>query len=573
MKIMKRQIKKLVPFILILTLLVSCKKNLEEYNPSGTPVETSLNTPEGLEAAINASYTYNRNLYGKEEGYALLEAGTDIWTNGANNGNTGINGIFPNTPLTTYQGLIADNTWVNTALWVPCYAGINLCNTALTYVTTSGLSDARRPTAEAELRFMRAWYYWHLVESFGDIPFTLEPTDSKNIVTTATRTPVEKVYEQIFADVNFAAANLASTSSDYGRVTKPAAEAFLAKLFLTRGKNQEASNYANKVIKSYNFSLLANYSDLWDITKEKNSEVVWALNYSTTLTHNAGSNLGHSMFLMDYTDLPGMKRDLVNGLANVRYMPTLFLLNLFNENNDARYSASFTSTWVANNAATIPKWTVAEAANNASVLGPLVGKNKFEVGDTAVFVSKHPIDDFDQKYSTHYRYRTYDVNDVYNANGTAKDRFHYLSLKKFNDPKRPSATEGQSARDVYFFRLADMYLIAAEAQQKLGKLDSAAFFLNAVRKRAALPGKQDAMNVLPATITLDFILDERAREFAGEQMRWFDLKRAGKLVSRVKEHNPDLAPNIMDFHALRPIPQAQLSAVTNKAEFKQNPGY
>jgi starch-binding outer membrane protein, SusD/RagB family len=69
------------------------------------------------------------------------------------------------------------------------------------------------------------------------------------------------------------------------------------------------------------------------------------------------------------------------------------------------------------------------------------------------------------------------------------------------------------------------------------------------------------------------MLDERARELAGEQLRWFDLKRTGKLVERVKAYNPDAAAHIQAFHAVRPIPQRQLDAVSNKDTFKQNPGY
>jgi len=122
-------------------------------------------------------------------------------------------------------------------------------------------------------------------------------------------------------------------------------------------------------------------------------------------------------------------------------------------------------------------------------------------------------------------------------------------------------------------RLAEMYLIAAEGEMNIGKLDSAAYYVNIVRTRAALPGKVANMQVLPSQITLDFILDERAREFAGEQLRWFDLKRTGKLVDRVKALNPDAAPFIQSFHTVRPIPQSQIDAVTNKDEFKQNTGY
>jgi hypothetical protein len=146
-------------------------------------------------------------------------------------------------------------------------------------------------------------------------------------------------------------------------------------------------------------------------------------------------------------------------------------------------------------------------------------------------------------------------------------------LKKFKDSTRASFNEAQSARDVFVIRLAEMYLIAAEAEFKIGKLDSAAYYLNVIRTRAAWPGKTANMQITPAQVTLDFILDERAREFAGEQMRWFDLKRTGKLLDRVKALNPDAAPYIQSFHTVRPIPQSQIDAVSNKNEFTQNPGY
>jgi hypothetical protein len=542
-----KKMKKYNYIIIILILsaasLVSCKKQLEEYNPSGSTAQAVYNTPEGFETAVNAAYTYNRYFYGKEAGYGLFETGTDIWTSGQ---------LDSKPELSTYLNLKTDQAYVTT-LWQQCYAAINLCNTALSYENTAGLSAARRPVLEGELRFMRAWYYWHVVESFGDANFTLEPTTS--LVTTANRTPVATIYDQIIADVTFAAQNLQNTPLDnnYGRVTKPAAEAFLARIYLTRGNNQSASNYANKVIKNYGFKLLTNYADLWNITNQRNSEVIWALNYSTNLSFNdkAGSNNGHMIFLMDYKNLPGMTQDIANGKPYTRYMPTKYLLNLFNETDDARFLGSFKQTWYANNATSIPK-----AA--------------YKLGDTAVYCSKYAVIAATRAAKP---YTIFDINDMYKANGTTNDRSHYISLRKFDDPTRATSDETQSSRDVFLIRLAEMYLIAGEAQLNLGKTDSAAYFINQLRSRAAITGHQTAMQVLPASITTDFILDERAREFAGEQLRWFDLKRDNKLVERVKKYNPDAAPYIQDYNALRPIPQAQIDAVTNKDTFKQNPGY
>jgi hypothetical protein len=551
----------------------ACKDQLEEYNPSGSTAEAVFTTPEGFETAVNAMYTYNRSLYGKEAGYALLEMGTDIWTAGANNGATVVSGNAPQPALTNYQGLQSDNIWVKAQLWQQCYAAINLANQALKYVNTAGLTPARRPVLEAEIRFMRAWYYYHLAETFGDVPLRLDPTEG--VVTTATRAPIAQVYDQIFQDLTFALTNLPVTTTDYGRITRPAAEGFAAKAYLTRGQYQRAATLAKRVTTQYTgqgVSLVPNYADLWDITKQRNTEVLWAVNYSTNLTFNAGSNLGHTFFLMDYGTLPGMQRDIANGFANVRYMPTRFLLNLYNEQNDARYLGSFKQAWLANNAATIPKWSAAEVAQNPA-LAPLLNQAKFTLGDTAVLVTKRVIPTFDKLYTRRYRYRVYDLNDVYAADGTPKDRFHYVSLRKFDDPTRATATVTESSRDANILRLGDVYLIAAEAQFRLNRADSAAYFINQVRTRAALPGRTAAMQITASQVTLDFILDERARELAGEQVRWLDLKRTGKLVDRVRADNPDAAPYIQPFHELRPIPQSDIDAVTNKADFRQNPGY
>lgn len=85
--------------------------------------------------------------------------------------------------------------------------------------------------------------------------------------------------------------------------------------------------------------------------------------------------------------------------------------------------------------------------------------------------------------------------------------------------------------------------------------------------------KSQDMLVKASDITLDFLLDERAREFIGEQLRWFDLKSTGKLLERVVKYNPDAAPNLKAYHLLRPIPRVEIDVLQNKSEFIQNTGY
>jgi hypothetical protein len=117
-----------------------------------------------------------------------------------------------------------------------------------------------------------------------------------------------------------------------------------------------------------------------------------------------------------------------------------------------------------------------------------------------------------------------------------------------------------------------MYFIAAEAMLQTNKQE-AVDLMNEFLMKRAIPGKENDMKITESELTIDFILDERARELCGEQIRWFDLKRTKKLVEYVKLHNMDAKDNIQEYHMLRPIPQNQLDAVTNKDEFTQNPGY
>ena len=107
-----------------------------------------------------------------------------------------------------------------------------------------------------------------------------------------------------------------------------------------------------------------------------------------------------------------------------------------------------------------------------------------------------------------------------------------------------------------------------------GKTQEAADMVNVIRRRAAWPGKQKDMEIAAASLNMDFIMEERERELIGEQKRWFDLKRWGVLVDRVKLYNPQAAGNIKSHHVLRPIPQVQIDRVEGGATaFPQNPGY
>ncbi len=557
---MKKLIKRWALLLIATALAFSaCNKKLDEYNPSNLTASTVYTKAVGFETLVNAAYTYTRFWYGKEEGYQISEMGTDIWTSGTGD-------VYPS--FTQYNNLQGTTNSTSTdplaLLWNNFYAAINLCNTGIATIgNVTDYSATQKATREAELRYLRAFYYWHIVETWGDVHFTTTPT--LGLITEANRTPVSAFYDQIFADLKFAVANLPATTSDYGRATIPVAKAFLARMYLTRGMNAEAFAMADDVIKNYGYVLQPKYVDLWNMGNLKNKEVIWAVDYSTNLTnndlttttypygHSRGSNNGHLMFLQVYDQVNTslLIRDIPNGRPFNRYMPTLAYLNMFDQTNDSRFNGSFQSVWAANKAGTF-------------------NSNTIKVGDTICYtpVATIPVASQSKKYVT------YDLAKVYDpVTAIPIQRKFYISLSKFKDSTRASVAEAQSARDVFVIRLAEMYLIAAEAKLNLNDATTAATYINVIRTRAAKTGRTAQMQITPAQVTLDFILDERARELGGEQLRWFDLKRTGKLGSRIQALNPDAAPYFKPYHLVRPIPQAQIDAVTNKDVFKQNPGY
>ncbi|MGV3586182.1 MAG: RagB/SusD family nutrient uptake outer membrane protein, partial [Adhaeribacter sp.] len=155
------------------------------------------------------------------------------------------------------------------------------------------------------------------------------------------------------------------------------------------------------------------------------------------------------------------------------------------------------------------------------------------------------------------------------------------AIKKFDDPKAAFGNP-TSTRDIFLARLGETYLIAAEAHFKLGDNATASQRINEVRKRAAKTGTPDQMAITAADVNINFILDERARELAGEYHRWFDLKRTGTLVERTRLYNRDIRNwfnrGINPFEGaggalkvLRPIPSRAL--ILNEGDFAQNPGY
>jgi hypothetical protein len=561
----------------------SCNKQLDEYNPGGATADAVWSTPQGFVTAVNAAYQAQRYWYGKEDGVFMSETGTDIWINQSQQ-------KYAN-QVSQYVGLAGTVGYINNT-WKNWWIGVNQANAGIGRIDGAGFTnDAEKNKRLAELRFIRAFYYWHIVETWGNVMLrTKEVTEYEN---TATRSTIKDIYDLIFSDLEFAKDYLPNDwGAEYSRATKKSALGMLARAYLSRAYYPDADattcftkarDYAKDVITNqttYGVSLYTTPAQLWNpANNKKNKEALYIISNSAVTTaynYDKDGNKEHQYFLANYsTSRPGLKQTKDYGRDNGRLlMPTRYLLKLFGP-GDLRYDASFQEKWYNNKGKFV--WTPANTSglykvNNKDsatmVSGGPGGTNMvIDSGALALWISKDPIPN-----KATMPYAAYELDDIYEAStGKSKDpNGSYPALKKLMDPLRTTDVTSQyGTNDILVIRLAEMYMVAGEAEYKLGNLSAAADQFNFVRNRAG------ATPIVGTDITPTWILEERAREFCGEHMRWFDLKRilrGDEWANWIKTNNPDIT-QVKAFNWLRPISQTELNGLINATEFGQNTGY
>jgi starch-binding outer membrane protein, SusD/RagB family len=517
--------------------------DLDEQIVTGV-TESYYDTSAGFEAVVNATYQPLRTYYGQERGLTQTVFGTDEFTKGADGSYKYFNDYTPQ---------LGSGVDYLRFTWDDFYRAINTANVGIAKAPEANIPAATKAIRVGELKFLRALYFFDLVRTFGDIPLPLEPTSGPS--TEAVREPTAKVYDAIVKDLTDAIAALPVTQPQVGRATKGAAQHMLAKVYLTRaaaGDFGRAADAGKAVIASGQYSLLPRYADLFLMGNERNREVIFSVQCTIdpiTTPADPGCNRSHLYFLMEYDTRPGMQRDIANGRPFKRWMSTPWLYSIWDRSKDTRFQDTYLDVWFSNNAASIPR---------------VSGTPRYAVGDTAIWLPGVEISAAERAARAAKGYEIYTPSQYTNR--------VFMPVKKFMDPTRPALNEERGQRDWNIARLAETYLLVAEALVRDGKPAEAVEFVNTVRRRAAKPGVAPAsMDVTAADMNIDFILDERSRELAGEGMRWFDLVRTGKLLERVNKYNPEAAAGIKPFHTLRPIPTTQIERVTG--DFKQNPGY
>ncbi|WP_352422556.1 RagB/SusD family nutrient uptake outer membrane protein [Proteiniphilum sp.] len=563
-----------------LFFFTTCADFLEEENHSKMTPE-SFNTPQGFELGLNGVYGGMRTFYGPISSIHMLTVtGTDEFYSRSsgdiyNFGNYTTN-YKPN------SGYIYD-------YWRHSYTLINTCNGLVHFgEEMTDISEAKKITMLAEARFFRALLYFRLVQFFGDV--TLNRTYNEGIVKEAKRDPIADVYDFVIEDLLFCTTPghlpVGPKDTDPGRVTQALARHLLAKVYLTRGWSsaaqptdfQDAYDIATALIKDGDLTgvtLMPKYADIHKPGNENNQEILYNVQMTDDPIYGVperDANINHlsHVFVAGYFNFNGSGnvQQIEDGRVYARYHGTTWLYNeAFGDiDKDSRYYGTFQSEWTApvdfqNKVQEFyvgdNKYSAIRSGTKGNLAGYLPGKN----------IAKEEIE------ATNYYILTPE-------NYTDPS---FPTMKKFVDPNRTSLSF-DSRRSIIVYRLAETYLIAAEAAFKLGNnstTDGAAYYINELRKRAASKEEYiDDLMITAEDITIDYILDERTRELCGEQLRWLDLVRTQKLVERVRKYgffttkwtNHTLPKdNIQDFHILRPIPQKQIESVIVGDPYPQQP--
>lgn len=577
----------------LLLSATSCNKNFLDETPQSVLTPAFLQTPQGVEAGVTGVYSGLRQIYGNDSGSFTTEAGTDLWTTGIS-ASSGLSD-YDNTALTPL------NDGSHSFIWSVSYQQINNANGVLKYApAATGIAAARVAQLMAETKLLRANYYFILVQDFGDVPLMLDFVDSptKDIV----RAPMASVYTQIIKDLTEALAVIADKPAQPGRVTRATALHLLSKVYLTRATAIPAgaaadyalaAQYAKELIDNqgrYGLGLEADPATVFAEGNENGKEVIFNAQFSGDATFNridgftfGGENVMGFNFRSRYDKLPNMARDVNNGRPFARHVPTYFLENsyiLTDANGNALESgAALRTTDTRYN-----KWFTTVYRVNSP--GANAGSSRAVVGDTAVW---YPGRQLSAARLAQIAARTPAPFVVIQPSQYTTE--YFPTLNKYDSRSRTSVN-GFSTRPIIVSRLAETYLIAAEAYFYLNDKDKARDYINVVRRRAAATGKTAQMEITSAQVTLNFILDERARELCGELTRWYDLKRTGQLLTRVRNtayspafvtrapgsgitaggnYGSNAAINIRDFHVLRPIPQTEIDRTSGK--ITQNTGY
>lgn len=532
----------------VLLLAQACRKSLEEVPISSLSNAAVLKDSIGFENYITALHEGARDEFTNTDGINHnfnMQFGTDVATTGS-----------PTiAPFRNYETYLTPSQVVVGFYWNWAYRIMLLrANTVIAYAgrpeaAAYWKSEAQRNAVIAEARFFRAYTFNLLANLYGGVPLvdTIYSSPKADFVR-ATR---KQTYELAARDLEFASQWLPPTvpASKEGRIVKAAADHLLSEVYISLGEYDKSIAAATRVINSGLYNLMTTrfgserskpgdvFSDLFRDGNQNrssgNMESIYVLQIEDQTPGGQGGTVGNNnlrawgpFYSSGSFRAPDGKAGFIVSDSmgrSVGWMrPTnYFFYDIWKDNweNDIRNSAyNIRRTFVYNNPA-------------SSYFGKTV-ERRTQADDTMFYL--------------------------------------YPTIRKIegNPPKSGDLSRGRTFTDLMVYRLAETYLLRAEAYLRKGEPALAAADINVVRARA------NAKPVEPAEVTIDYILDERARELTVEEPRRRTLCRMGNLVERVRQYNirPDTRSSIQDKHLFFPIPQSAIDA-NYSAKLEQNPDY
>lgn len=555
-----------ISLILMLCLFgFSCKNDfLDEKALSFLSTSNAFKTAEDFDASVNNLYALVRSEFYTSSDWQPMQYlyRTDLGVEVSVGSNPNLAAEFgPNGTLTNNH-------------WSQIYKIVAESNTIINRIATSQLSAANKVLFEARARFFRALGYRTLAYLYGGVPLVLEEIIGEK--TDFVRATKKAVLTQVIEDLKFAAANLPGiTMVKDGEVSNLAAQHLLAEVYLADEQFQNAVNAATAVIDDPATDLMkARFGSrstvtpgdvYWDLFQSKNqnrksagnTEAIWVIQLETDVQGgSAVSTAQAGNYQMERVHVPLYRDMRVNGVALFQWpigdytggrgvgflQPSKhFAEEVWQSdfNNDIRNANhNFVREVVATNPA-------------SPFFGQKISTENPPPGANITFPSRvfYP---YQSKATTPFNHPA-----ALYVNPGSTDPIKKYELK---------ATAGGTYADQYVFRLAETYLIRAEAYLGLGLTGPAATDINEVRSRA------NATPVLAGEVNIDYILDERLRELGIEERRMLTLMRLGKLYDRVKTYNPFYGVNMEPRFNLWAIPQGEIER-NRSAVLEQNPGY
>ena len=568
---MKNHLIKIALLAGILLVNAGCREDeflkevpLDFYSP-----ENSFITEGNFNAALTDLYTRVRAIQSVDGGANLYSEvlGTDI----------AFNARLDQARLGNYAVSLTPQGDIPRQHWIRWYKIISNANTIVARLGTSSLTEAQKKTIGGEAKLFRAYAYYKLVHLYGGVPLIINEVNTpQSNFTRATR---DDVLKQVLTDATDAAANLPNVDvARDGKLNKAVANHLLAETYLSLKDYDKAIAAATEVVEKSNLRLMTDrfgslrtqpgdvFYDLFRVgnqnRKAGNMEAIWVIQYELDVIGggltSSGSPLNNlercvSPAVFSISDRSGRAALLDNasastlnsggrGVSFVR--PSDYFLydvwGLDPKKDNRKLDASVTDI------RTSPFNIVRDFIYTNPVSTSFVGKSLI---------------DFPAPNWISASWRWYPYPSKVTTPGQ-----HPAGLIVDMAKQTLRNTAGATFRDMYQIRLPETILLRAEAHLLKGNTTQAAADINLVRNRAK------ARPVTPAEVTLDYILDERARELIFEEDRRVTLSRMGKLVERVRKFNPLNAPNIQPFHALFPIPFSEIEA-NKDAKLEQNPGY